>query len=137
MLLLAAVAGWGCEPEDPGEPACPSCAAFAFTLAAEAGPVPRQTTLTVTYGGGVEQYALASPPVHSDVLFCSSEPRDDAEGGVARVFCDVWTQSTTSLKVESDGYPTFERELTIDRDEHECLRTREVALLLALPAEGG
>lgn len=129
VLVLGA-----CSTPAPGRECPKTRAAFHVVLTAEGGAsLPSDTTLSVTYGGGSEQYALAAPPAHPAVVFCDSRPdagtADAAAGEAKALDCLLWTQSAATVTVEASGYPTLEADLDPERDD--CgITTVDYALVL-------
>ncbi len=80
-LCVLLALGSGCTSSTPNGPNCPGPrAAFHVTITAKYGPLPADTVVRVVYGGGEEEYALASPPAQPAVVFCHPIA---ADGGVA------------------------------------------------------
>lgn len=79
--VLLALLGSACSSPSPSGPNCPGPRpAFHVTLTAKNGPLPYDTVVRVAYGGGIEQYDLASPPDQPEVVFCHQVRADGGAG---------------------------------------------------------
>jgi hypothetical protein len=125
-------------------------------ITADNGPLPADLLVRVEYGGGEEEYLLASPGTPA-VMFCQHSDRDrnvlggggaggatgeaggGGEGGarsapeVEALLCEIWSFGSARVEVETMAYPmTAPLELT--RKQDVC--TVKAELELSLP-DGG
>ncbi len=144
LALLASAAG--CSSKTNNGPDCPGPrAAFHVTITAKNGPLPPDTVVTVNYGGGSEEYDLASPPAQPEVVFCdqvkadagtgASDSGSDAatadagSGKVMALSCKLWTNAAATIDIQGSGYPLLEQQLQAEKDD--CgIKTVEYALVL-------
>jgi hypothetical protein len=139
-----------CE-DDSAQPAdCPSGPDFEVLISALDAPLPADTVVTVTYGGGVmEEYRIPDHGKHH-VLFCMPSDREGnpvetggnggqgpLEGGASgrggfpgsgfeALSCSLWTDGPASLSVETSRYPTQTQELRAK--EGKCTVSSEIEL---------
>jgi hypothetical protein len=157
LALVRLAPGCGSDPH-PKEPCQTGIADFEVLIQAAEGPLPDDLVVRVEYGGGDEEYVLASPgtPV---VMFCRHSDRErnplmdggtswhgsggqsggGGEGGGASVhdvealLCEIWSFGAARIEVETAAYPmTTPLELT--RKQGAC--TVEAELELSLPDAG-
>lgn len=121
----------GCSAEDDPDPQCTDQAAFELTVHSLFGPLPDDTKLEVTYGGGTEPFQLGADNPE-DVLQCKASPSADASDAgvpVDSLTCKVWTQSAAKVTVEATGFPELQRDLEAKRNG-KCFVTVAVDLAL-------
>ena len=117
-----------------------------MTITALNGALPPDTVVKVGYGGGTEEYDLASPPAQPEVVFCKQVGADSGTGAgdaggaeagstdagsapVMALVCDLWTNAAATIDVEGSGYPLLEQQLQAQKDD--CgIKTVEYALVL-------
>lgn len=145
----------GCSSSPPSSPTCPGPrAAFHVIITAKNGPLPSDTVVKVAYGGGIEEYDLASPPDQPEVVFCTKVDADagagsgatdggvndagtpDAGSGpVAALSCDLWTNAAATINIQGSGYPVLEQQLEAEKDD--CgIKTVDYSLVLGA-GDGG
>lgn len=152
-VVLALFAGSACTNSPPSGPNCPGPrAAFHVTITAKNGPLPPDTVVKVEYGGGSEEYSLASPPPQPEVVFCdpidadagtgandggsdAAGTTDAGTGPVMALSCKLWTNAAATIDVQGSGYPLLEQQLQAQKDD--CgIKTVEYALVLG-ETDGG
>lgn len=151
---LLAGASVGCSDDGPQPAQCgPPGPSFAISVHAPEPRLPDDLTVTALYGAGEETYHLSSAAQHSEVLFCSPQQRrhdpgggssgapGQAQGGSSGdgageevLRCELWTDSSVTVRVSSARFLPLEQELepTVDR----CgVVTTNVDLTLEWPPE--
>lgn len=123
-------------------------------VTAENGPLPSDTVVTVKSGSGVEAYALASPPLQPETVFCHPMGADagadasadaSADTGPAdasvpprpidALFCLLWTNGAAQVTIRGSGYPDLIQMLDAQRDS--CgIKTVDESLVLGAPDAG-
>jgi hypothetical protein len=118
-------------------------------LSAADGPIPFDTTIEVSYQGGLEEsFRVGHPSKNEDVCCrlvsaapsplpptpCAAADAGFFTGdvtGASVVLCDVWSNGAATLEVTAHGYEPISAELMAEADE-KCKRivTSEVSLLL-------
>jgi hypothetical protein len=139
-----------CGPSGDSDPPCPDPQpTFIVGLNAEAGALPADTTVTVSYGAGQETYALSERRAPHEIMFCAAHETDvvpSGEGGatgqggaggeggalepsVGSLECELWTDGAATVEVDGGDFPTLEELLVAEADS--CgIRTVRVNLLL-------
>ncbi len=139
-LLLGALSASGCGDPLDDRPSCgPSEPAFTIYVSAAAPQLPADLALTAVYGAGTETYRLGSPEPHSEVLFCTANAPAGAgpSAGWESLECELWADSSVTLRVTSSTYPPLEQELEPSLDRCGVV-TRPIELTLeVLPLEEG
>lgn len=151
VLVLLLLAPLGCSSKPPQGHDCPGPrAAFHVTITAKNGPLPADTVVKVAYGGGIEEYDLASPPDQPEVVFCDRVQADAgagqtdggtddagnvASGPVEALTCSLWTNAAATIDIDGSGYPVLEQQLEAEKDD--CgIKTVEYTLVLGA-GDGG
>lgn len=138
-----------CGDPDPGPQSCGEPGpAFVITVRASSGPLPLGLEVQATYGAGQDVYRLGSPTVRNEVLFCGLADETSGEGGASgqggasgaalqqeSLRCELWTDSSVSLRVQGRGYVPLEAELEPTVDERCGVMTTFEDFLLEPPAE--
>jgi hypothetical protein len=140
---------------DPStRPNCPPpVPAFRLELTAEDGPLPPDTSLSVTYQGSQkESYRLSGPASGNEDVCC--RPGARLPDGVAlphvacgttapdvgvpeAIFCELWTNGLAEVGVTGHGYPSIDRVLETRKRDRDCgVDTVDVHLALSHP-DGG
>jgi hypothetical protein len=143
--LLLGVLLLGCSRDKVPGPTCSGLEpAFALLIVAEDGPLPDDLRLSVTYGGGIEEFVLADTERTGEVVFCAPSDRDggapsmpDAEAEALEALrCELWTDGAATIDVQGGDYPPLEHELEAEADA--CgIKTVEEAIELSYGAGGG
>jgi hypothetical protein len=157
-LGLAVACGSDPKPTEPCRDGRPD---FELLITAPGGPLPADLVVHVEYGGGEEEYSLASPGTQA-VLFCDPSDREgnvidagtpsggDAgafgreagtggEGGAhgeasaQALFCRIWSFGAARIEVETMAYPTIEP-LELTPEKGVCTGKEE--LQLSMPDAG-
>jgi hypothetical protein len=134
-VLILTVLSAACSSEgDTNGKQCPKVPAFSLTLRAAPAPLPDDTVLKVTYGGGSEEYALGGDNSSLETVLCSVETDDagSGDGGKPRALaidCKLWTQGAAKVTASGDGFPDVSRELESELDGN-CVKTVPVELVL-------
>jgi hypothetical protein len=93
-----------CSPTTQPSDCPPPHPTFRLTVSCVDGPVPNDVTISVTYGGGVEEFDAKHPDDTPTSVFCSiqyesgsgadASTEQDASttgGDIARIVCELWT----------------------------------------------
>ncbi|NLE86764.1 MAG: hypothetical protein GX607_10230 [Myxococcales bacterium] len=139
-LLLGVFGVIGCGDPDDEPPSCGvSEPAFTIHVSAAEPQLPEDLAVTAVYGAGTETYRLGSSEGRSEVLFCSrSAPADAAlPTDWESLRCELWADSSVTLRVTSSSYPPLEEELQ-PRFDRCGVVTRTIELTLeVVPFEEG
>lgn len=107
--------------------------AFSIRVSGPEPRLPSDLSVTAIYGAGSETYRLGSPDPRSEVLFCSVSPPDSREPNPwESLECELWTDSSVTLRVTSVSFTELEEELKPTLDQCGFV-TSEVELTLELP----
>jgi hypothetical protein len=127
VALVATIVVAACSTKNNQQCAAPSShPAFHLTVRAPGGkPLPAQLVLTIKYGSGEEIYDAEHPNQTPQVVFCKQvQEGGSPEGGAAdasnnaeEIVCDLWTDGAANVKIEAEGYPKMERDLSAEVDE--------------------
>lgn len=112
-----------CSPDTAPSGCPPPHPTFHLTIDCMEGPVPDDVTVSVVYGGGVEEFDAKSPADTPKSVFCTlhyDHPGDASAGAggasISKVECELWTDGAATVTVKASGYPDLERSLSAQRD---------------------
>jgi hypothetical protein len=125
---------------------CPVGPVATFTLAVTAadGPVPPDTSITVSWSAGQEPVFLLSDPTTWKTLddgtnvVCHLDRTLPPPMDLTLLVCDLWTSGPTLVRVEAQDYATHEETFNPEMSE-QCggpIPT-EIAVELMRPADAG
>jgi hypothetical protein len=69
------------------------------------------------------------------MVFCAETGPDG--GAATGLQCELYTGQAAEVTVEAAGYPATTQVLTLDRNDNDCVVTREVELVLVSSDAGG
>lgn len=156
MTALAVLSLFGCGPLDDSNTSCSDPQpTFVVSIIAEAGRLPPDTVVTVSYGAGEETYTLSDQDTLHEIMFCTQNAEEVAGnvGGAAgesgdagaagedntrvrSLECELWTEGAATLQVVGGDFPMLEELLVAEADD--CgIRTVRMDLTLThdLPEE--
>jgi hypothetical protein len=88
-------------------------AMFDVTITAEGGPVPRNTTVTVSWSAGQEPvFDLGQPATWKTIeqanIVCDVDSTKPPPVNLPALVCHLWTTGATNVAVGAKGYLPFE-----------------------------
>jgi len=118
-------------------------AMFELTITAAHGPVPRSTTVDVTWSAGQEPtFVLEQPSTWKTIddpvnLICDVDPAKPPPEGLSALVCHLWTAGPTDVVVKAKGYTRLETTyLPTYSEQCQGYVPTAVSLELALVPEG-
>lgn len=136
-IVAAALLVMACSSESaPNRPQCPdSGPSFHLTLTSDAGALPSDTRVEVTYGAGYEVYELDDATRAGKSVLCERVPEDGST--VDALSCELWTSGAATLHVTAEGYETIDETLTAERDDCGIKLTSVARVLSREERDGG
>jgi hypothetical protein len=157
FLVLTGLMGAACKESSPPPDAgtggqggsggsCPvgPVAMFTLTVTATDGPVPPDTSITVSWSAGQEPMFVLSDPTTWKTLddgtnvVCHVDRMQPPPSDLAMLVCDLWTSGPTLVKLDAQGYETHEETFSPEMSEP-CGGPvpTEIALELMRPTDAG
>jgi hypothetical protein len=148
-ITLCAIASCGKDShDDPG--ACSSSPKPAFYLvvrAVDLRPLPSDTTISVHFGSGSEDFALDNPSASPKSVFCGIvAPGADVDAGgvdagpdsgpAQQIACSLWTDGAADVTVVAKGLATQEQSFEAKIGDCDHIVTTS-ALIELTPPDGG
>jgi hypothetical protein len=125
--------------------ACPMNpqAMFELTITAAHGPVPRSTTVDVSWSAGQEPtFALEKPSTWKTIddqvnLICDVDPGKPPPETLSALVCHLWTTGPTHVVVKAKGYTQHEETFVPTYSDHcQVFVPTAISVALSLVPEG-
>lgn len=134
--------GQGGAKSDAGCPMTPM-PMFTVTISTEAGTVPPDTSLTVTWSEGQEPtFKLNDPTTWSSTdeanVVCEVDPSLPPPTDLAALVCRLWTSGATEIEIKADGYSRHTETLVpMQSEECEGPVPKEIFVTLTIELDSG
>jgi hypothetical protein len=116
---------------------------FELTITVAHGPVPRSTTVDVSWSAGQEPtFSLDQPSTWKTIddpvnLICDVDPTKPPPDALPALVCHLWTAGATYVVVKAKGYTPLEKTYVPTFSEHcEAFVPTAIHVELALAPEG-